>query len=149
MRKIASIAVGIAAVVALCAYNAYTARGQVSGTAQMNSSRVSQGSTISMTVSLDKAPNFPGVVRVTVSPEGENSGSAVLTCSVGSGQNSCDATAWISLEAKLGRWSVSEISFQPTASDTKVLNKQGALAFEVVPHGAIVLPDSATISDIK
>jgi hypothetical protein len=53
------------------------------------------------------------------------------------------------LDAKLGKWVIAEISFTALAGRPKVLTNHGDSSFEVNEHGKIIVPDSATISDIK
>jgi hypothetical protein len=146
MRK---FIVGVSLGAVILVLFAHVVRGQISGTAQMTNSKVTQGDNMAMKVLLDRASNRDGSIGVTVFPEGATNGGLGLSCGLASGQDSCQATARMPLDAKLGRWVVAEIAFTPVSGQEKTLLKHGDLSFQVVAHGEIVLPESATISDIK
>jgi hypothetical protein len=133
----------------LIAISAHTTRGQAAGTAHLENAKITQGDTISMDVTLDKASNLPGVIRVIAFPEGAANGGVNLACGLNAAQTTCKAAAGMPLDAKLGKWFISRITFQPASGEPKLLSEHGDSSFEVVPHGEIVLPDSATVSDIK
>src|SRR5271154_6133081 len=102
-----------------------------------------------MDVTLDKAPNRDGVISVRVIPDGVSNAPLDLTCGLGASQTKCQASARMPLDAKPGKWIISQISFMPITGEPKKLMEHGDSAFEVVAHGDIILPDSATVTDIK
>ncbi len=122
---------------------------QEAGTAHMEKAKVTQGDNIFMEVALDKAPNRDGVIYVRVIPDGTPGGAIDLSCGLGASQTKCQASARMPLDAKLGKWIISQITFTPVSGEPKRLMEHGDSSFEVVAHGDIVLPDSATVSDIK
>jgi hypothetical protein len=115
----------------------------------MEKAKVIQGDNIFMDVTLDKAPNRDGVIYVRVIPDGTPGGAFDLSCGLGASQTKCEASARMALDAKLGKWIISQITFTPVSGEPKRLMEHGDSSFEVVAHGDIVLPDSATVSDIK
>jgi hypothetical protein len=146
MRKfIAGAALGILAVVLV----AHMTRGQAAGTTQVRNAQVTQGDNVTMDVSIDTAANLYGTVTVKVSPEGMTNGGVTPQCGLDSGKTTCTASTRVPLDAKLGKWVITEITFIPLAGEAKMLSKHGDFSFQVVAHGNIVLPDSATISNIK
>jgi hypothetical protein len=149
-RKYAATFVfGLAVVILVTVMPARTTRGQEAGTAHMAKAKVTQGDNIFMDVALDKAPNRDGVIYVRVVPDGTPGGAIDLNCGLGASQTKCEASARMPLDAKLGKWIISQITFTPVSGEPKRLMEHGDSSFEVVAHGDIVLPDSATISDIK
>jgi hypothetical protein len=122
MNKIAALVVMIIAASILTWVAVYTTRAQAVGTAQM------------ATANADGIPN-----------EGIS-----LSCGLEPAQTKCKAVARMPLDAKVGKWTISEMTFSPIAGGVpKRLSKHGDSSFEVVAHGGIVLPDSATVSDIR
>jgi hypothetical protein len=145
MRKfVAGIVLG-----AVVVFLANVALGQMSATTEMNIAKIMQGQNVSVKLTLNQASNFPASVGVNILPDGQTVGGLTLTCGLDQGQSTCEPSARIPLNAKAGKWNISEITFQPVSGEQKVLSKHGDLSFEVVPHGNIVLPGSATISEIK
>jgi uncharacterized protein YodC (DUF2158 family) len=124
-------------------------RGQASTTTRMLNAKIPQGDNISMDLTLDKAPNVGGSIGVTAFPEGAVNGGISMGCNIASGSAKCTAGVSVPLDAKLGKWVISEITFQPYAGTAKTLAKHGDTSFEVVAHGELILPDGATVSDIK
>lgn len=127
----------------------HTARGQAAATAHMGNAKITQGDNMSVDVALDQGSNLDGSVDVEALPEGSTSNGVDLSCGIEAAQTKCQASARMPLDAKLGRWVISRIRFTPVSGQPKVLAEHGDVSFEVVPHGGIVLPDSATISNIK
>jgi hypothetical protein len=115
----------------------------------MEKAKVTQGDNVFMDVALDKPSNLAGVIYVRVIPDGTPSAAIDLGCGLEAKRTQCTASQRMPLESKLGKWVVSQITFTPVSGEPKRLTEHGDLSFEVVPHAAIVLPDSATVSDIK
>jgi hypothetical protein len=149
MKKTMPFLMFIALATVLTGIASHTARGQEAGTAHMEKAKVTQGDNIFMDVALDKAPNRDGVIYVRVIPDGVSNAPLDLTCGLGASQTKCQASARMPLDARLGKWIISQISFMPISGEPKKLMEHGDSSFEVVAHGDIILPDSATISDIK
>jgi hypothetical protein len=150
MKKIVMSLVLATGISILSAVAVYTARGQAVGTAQMENGRVTQGDNMSVDVVLDKGSSIAGGIAVTAIPEGFPNERISLSCGLEPTQTECKATGRMPLDAKVGKWTISEIAFSPTAGGApKRLSKHGDSSFEVVAHGRIVLPDSATVSDVK
>jgi hypothetical protein len=150
MKKIKTILVLIPLATALVGIAIHTTRGQASGTTHMEKTRVMQGEYPTMDVVLDKASNRPGSVSVTALPEGMTNGGVTFSCGLPVSQTQCKASTSMPLDAKIGKWNIDTITFTPAPSGSvKVLGKHGESSFEVVAHDEIVLPDSATVSDIK
>lgn len=149
MKNIATLILEFAIAIFVIGIPAHPARRQTSSTAHMGTTKVTQGDNVSITLVLDKASNLAGSIGVTTMPEGVVNGGLSLGCNVNPGQTQCTATSTMALDAKLGKWVVSGITFTPFAGQAKALAKHGDSLFEVVAHGEVILPDSATVSDIK
>ncbi|MGD0404604.1 MAG: hypothetical protein ABSB66_15575 [Candidatus Acidiferrales bacterium] len=149
MKNIVTLFVLVALVAFLTAIPVHTTPGQAVGTAHMQKAKVTQGDNISMDVTLDKPSNLAGSIGVKVSPDGSPNGNFTLGCGLEAGGTKCTASNRMPLDAKLGKWVISEITFAPISGSSKLLSEHGESSFEVVAHGAIILPDSATVSDIK
>lgn len=123
-------------------------RGQESETTRM-AGKVMQGGIINMDVTVNRAPSLDGRIYVRVGPEGGND-ELTLPCNLNTGATMCQAGERMPLDAKLGKWTIRKITFQPLASSPeKELTKGGDLSFQVIPHGEVVFPNSATVSGIK
>jgi hypothetical protein len=123
--------------------------GQAAGTTQVRNAEVTQGDVVTMDVTVDKAANIEGTVYVIAFPDGMTNGGVTAQCTLATGKTTCTPRERVPLDAKLGKWVITEITFQPLAGEKRVLSKHGDSSFQVVAHGKIVLPDSATISNIK
>ncbi len=147
MRKMIT---GIALGAFLVAVPTYMTRGQAKNEmTQVKTPKVEQGKLLSMDVSVDKAANVDADVYVDATPEGPPS-EVQLNCHLSEGQTKCTAARNLAVDAKLGRWVISRITFAPVGGGGQVqLAKHGDTSFEVVPGVKIVSPDSATISGIK
>lgn len=144
-----NIITGITLAAFLVALPAFMARGQSNGTAQMSTAKVAQGKQVSMDVTVDKAANVGARIYVDVSPEGSQN-QFQLWCQLPAGQVKCSAANTLPVDAKLGKWVISAITFAPDQGGGQtLLSKHGNLSFEVVAGEKIVSPDSATVSDIK
>lgn len=149
MKQTGISVVLVAAVMALIGIGAHTTSGQAAAAVRMENAKVTQGENMTMDVTVDPAPNLSGSIYVRVLPDGATNGGITLNCGVGSSQRSCTVGARMPLDAKVGRWVVSEIGFVPLAGAPKPLRQHGDSSFEVIEHGPIVLPDSGTISNIQ
>lgn len=128
---------------------AHLCRGQAT-TAEVKAKDVRQGDDFWMDVSVDKAPNFDGTLNVWVSPDG--GGAPIeLSGNLNKGMKTCQPHNRMPLNAKLGKWTINRITFQTFAQPQaeKELTKSGLTSFQVVPHGEVILPDGATVSDIR
>jgi len=126
----------------------HVSRGQVAG-ARVKNKDIPQGDILNMDISVDRAPNLDGTLFARIGPDGD-SDRITLTCNLNNGGTVCQAGTRLPLDAKVGKWTIRNISFQTSApSPEKKLTAEGDLSFQVVPHGEIILPDSATISNIK
>jgi|ERR1700722_2905581 hypothetical protein len=123
--------------------------GQETGTARMEKAKIKQGDNITMDVAVDKASNFGGMIYARIHPDGVPTDRIDLGCRLAVSQTHCTANGTIPLGAKLGKWVISQITFTPDTGEPKVLMEHGDSSFEVVAHGDLVLPNSATVSDIK
>jgi len=149
MKKIVALPLLFALGIFLTGIYGHAARGQTAGTAHIEKGKITQGDSMSMDVTLDKGSNLAGNVYVVAFPDGATNEGVTLSCGLNPTQTSCTATTRMPLEAKLGKWVISKISFAPISGDAKVLSQHGESSFEVVAHGPVVLPDGATVSDIK
>ena len=124
------------------------------GRAQMATTNIKvkeirQGDIINMEVSVDRAPNLDGTLNVRVGPDGEND-QLTLRCGLSKDATKCQVGDRMPLDAKVGKWTIRKISFQTLApAPEKELAKNGDMSFQVVSHGDVILPNSATVSDIK
>jgi len=127
----------------------HVSRGQAA-TANVKAKEIRQGDIINVDVSVDRAPSLDGRLFVHVGPDG---GEAILTlvCNLSKDATKCQTGDRMPLDAKLGKWTIGKIGFQASApsSEKMLILKNGDLSFQVVPHGEVVLPNSATVSDIK
>jgi len=122
--------------------------GQIA-TANFKAKEIRQGDNIDMDISVDRAPSVDGTIYVHVGPDGDTD-ELILNCGLGKDATKCQASGRVPVDAKLGKWTIRKISFQTLApAPEKELAKNGDLSFQVVPHGILTLPDSATVSDIK
>lgn len=146
MRKfVAGIAVGVLVV----GLGVRFSRGQETETTRMAASKVIQGGIINMDVTVNRAPSLDGTIYVHIGPEG-GTDQLTLRCNLNTGATTCQSGERMPLDAKLGKWTIRKITFQPLApSPEKELTKSGDLSFQVIPHGEVVFPDSATVSGIK
>ena len=111
-RKYAATFVfGLAVGILFTVMPARTTQGQEAGTTHMAKAKVIQGDNIFMDVALDKAPNRDGVIYVRVIPDGTPGGAIDLSCGLGASQTKCEASARMPLDAKLGKWIISQITF--------------------------------------
>jgi hypothetical protein len=149
MKNIATLSVLVVFGGMLTGISSHTTRGQASTTTRMLNAKIPQGDNISMDLTLDRAPNVSGSIGVTAFPEGAVNGGISMGCNITSGSAKCTAGVSVPLDAKLGKWVISEITFKPYAGTAKTLAKHGDTSFEVVAHGQLILPDGATVSDIK
>jgi hypothetical protein len=123
-------------------------RGQGASTVQMAHKEIRQGDVLNLDVTVDKAPNLSGTIQVVAISNG--AGDLGMTCHLEPAQTKCETGQRIPLDEKLGDWTVSKITFMPLGGPpAKELTVHGDLSFRVIAHGDIVLPDSATVSDIK
>jgi hypothetical protein len=126
----------------------HISRGQTA-TANIKAKEIRQGDVLDVDVSVDRAPNLNGTLYITVAPDGGGD-QFPLTCGLEKDATKCSGNSRMPLEAKLGKWTITKISFQASApSSEKELKRNGVLSFQVVPHGELILPDRATVSDIK
>ena len=117
---------------------------------QVRTQKVSQGSNVSMDVVVDKAANLNANIYVEAVPEGAAGGGITLSSGLPEGQTKCTASGGLPIDAKVGKWVITKILLRPLpGGEDKELSKHGDSSFEVVARGKIILPDSATISDIK
>ena len=148
-EKSCEVAFGLTLGIFLAVIPAQTTRGQAVGTTHVGNAKVTQGDNMSMDVTLDKASNLAGSISVIAFPDGTVNAGVDLSCGLEPGRTTCTVSNRMPLDAKLGKWVISRITFTPISGVAKVLSDRGDSAFEVVAHGGIVLPDSATVSDIK
>lgn len=149
MKNIATLSVFVVFGALLTGISSHTTRGQASTTTRMMNAKIPQGDNVSMDLTLDKAPNVAGSVGVTAFPEGAVNGGISMGCNVVPGHTQCTAGTTLPFDAKLGKWVISGITFTPFAGTAKTLAKHGDTSFEVVAHGDLILPDGATVTDIK
>jgi hypothetical protein len=150
MKNITPLLVLVTFGILLTVVPAHTARGQANGTTHMENPKVKQGDYPTMDIVLDKASNLPGSVSVTAFPEGMTNGGVTFSCGLQASQSQCKAVTSMPLDAKIGKWNIDAITFAPSPSGSvKVLAKHGESSFEVIAHGEVILPDGATVSDIK
>jgi hypothetical protein len=149
MKNALMLAVLLTLVVILGGVSLRATHGQSAGTARVMAGKVVQGQILYMDVELDKASNLSGEINVAVSSDAPPNVRLNLSCGLNEEQTKCQATVRVPLDVQVGKWAISEITFIPLGGVPKVLAKHGDSSFEVVPHGVIVLPDSATISDVK
>ena len=144
------IAKGLALATLLVTLSVSMARGQGTGTAQVKTAKVTQGSNVSMDVMVDKAATIRAEIYVYAFPDGVTNTSIQLHGGLPAGQTKCTVSASIPIDAKPGKWLIKQIIFAPASGgEQKELSKHGDLSFEVVTGEKIIFPDSATISDIK
>jgi len=128
---------------------AHVCRGQVT-TAEVKVKDVRQGDDFWMDVSVDKTPNVDGTLNVWVSPDGGGT-QIELSGNLIKGMKTCQPHNRMPLDAKLGKWTINKITFrmfvQPQAE--KEITKSGIMSFQVIEHGEVIRPGSATISDIR
>jgi hypothetical protein len=140
--------VGLVLGVFMFALFTHISRGQSAST-NVKNGEIKQGDILNMDVTVEKAPSVDGRIFVDVGPDAGAS-PVTLLCNLNRDSTKCQAGERLPLDAKVGKWVVMKISFQPLASSpAKELNKHGESSFQVVPRRDIILPDSATISDIK
>ena len=73
-----------------------------------------------------------------------------LGCNLAKGMTKCEAEQSLSLETRLGKWTIKSIIFQANAGSTpKELVRSGDLSFQVIPHGEIVLPEKVTVLELE
>jgi hypothetical protein len=149
MKKAIYVLPVVAAVVLLHGAVGYAVHGQAAATTHMGNPKITQGDNMSVDVTLDQGANLDGSVYVQAFPDGSTDNGVGLGCGVEASQTKCQAGARMPLDAKLGKWVIAKITFTPVSGQPKVLTEHGDASFEVVPHSGIVLPDSATISNIK
>ena len=145
MRKISVLAVALCIV--LIGFAIRSSRGQQEATSQMPS-RVVQGGKIGALLSVDKAPNVGGALAAHATYRGNQQITIDMNCSLSKGETSCHSSAWVPVNAPVGEWTISSITFQPYSSSGVELTKHGDLSFRVDP-AQIELPSSATVSEIK
>jgi len=127
---------------------AHVSPGQVA-TAEVKVKVIRQGDILNMDVSVDRAPNLDGTLSVLVGPDGDEA-QVRLNCSLNKDTTKCQVGNRIPLDAKLGKWAIKKITFQALApSPEKELRKSGDLSFQIVPHRDLIIPDSATVSNIE
>jgi hypothetical protein len=145
MRKfVAGVAFGIL----ILGLGVRISRGQQSSTVQMAHKEIKQGDILNLDVTVDKAPNLTGTIQVIATSDG--GGDFGMTCHLDPGQTKCGVGQNVPLDAKLGKWTIRQVAFIPSAGGPmKDLTKQGDLSFQIIAHGDVILPDGATISDIR
>jgi hypothetical protein len=149
MKKATYLLPVVAAAVILHGAVGHALRGQAAATTHMGDPKITQGDNMSVDVTLDQGANLYGTVYILAFPDGSTDNGIGLSCSVPASQTKCQAISRMPLDARLGKWVITKITFTPLSGQPKVLTEHGGVSFEVVPHSEIVLPDSATISDIK
>jgi hypothetical protein len=149
IKNVAMLLVGFVLAMFVLAIPARTTPGQEASTAHMENVKVKQGDNLSMDLTLDKASNLAGSIVVKISPDGTPDKEINLGCGLEAGRTKCAASTRIPLDGKLGKWTISQIRFAPITGEPKLLTEHGDSSFEVTAHGEIVLPDSATVSDLK
>ena len=117
---------------------------------QMSKEPIRQGSAIEITVTLDKASNTGGRVYAELTPDGEKSAAAGVQGATTKGQTSVSLRGTLTLEAKLGKWRITKMQYIPAAAQQGTdLALSGDLSFRVDPHEEIIVPPSATVTQIK
>jgi len=149
MKNIATLLVLFVSGMYVSGIPARATPGQEAGTTHVEKAKITQGDNILVDVTVDKASNFAGMIYVRVYPDGVPNDRIDLGCRLGTSQTHCTANGTIPLSGKLGKWVISQITFTPDTGEPKQLTEHGDSSFEVVAHGNIVLPDSATVTDIK
>jgi hypothetical protein len=81
---------GIALGVILFGIVAHTSNGQ-GATAQMKTKEIRQGGDLVMDISVDRAPNFYGIIKVYVGPAELAESNIQFNCGLGKDQNTCQA----------------------------------------------------------
>lgn len=126
----------------------HVSRGQVA-TANLQVQKIRQGDVINMGVSVDRPPNLDGRLFVRVGPDGGDA-QVTLDCNLNKDATKCQVGNRMPLDAKPGKWTIKNITFQTLApSPEKTLTSNGDLSFQVISRDDVILPNSATISDIK
>lgn len=106
---------------------------------------VKQGEQVMIQVKISPAPNIAGRVDVFAAPEGLTSPTVIGGNGVSPGQtNVGEIGITMPVDAKLGRWRVVEVRFQPGNSASHDLTISGTPIFEVVKRDT-VLPTSADV----
>ena len=105
---------------------------------------VEQGKQITFAVTVSPTPNVSGAVRVTAVPENGTGPSLVAANTVGPDSPSAEMGSNIPTNAKLGKWKVVSVTFEPPNSPLVQLTVAGNPTFEVVERKA-VLPRSADV----
>ncbi len=127
----------------------HVSRGQATATANLQAQKIRQGDVINMDVSVDRPPNLDGKLFVRVGPDGGDA-QVTLDCNLNKDAAKCQVGNRMPLDAKPGKWTIKSISFQTLApSPEKALTKNGDLSFQVISREDVILPNSATVSDIK
>jgi hypothetical protein len=139
---------GLGLAVLMFALLAHISRGQSAST-NLKSIEIKQGDILNLDVTVEKAPNVDGRIFVDAGPDG-GPAEITLRCNLDRDSTKCQAGERLPLDAKVGKWVVTKISFQPLApAPPKELTKHGELSFQVFARRDVFLPESATISDIK
>lgn len=111
---------------------------------------VRQGDDFWMDVSVDKAPNFDGTLNIWVTPDGGGT-QIKLSGNLNKDMLTCQPHTRMPLDAKLGKWTINKITFQTFVQPQieRELMKSGVTSFQVIQHVEVILPGSATVSDIQ
>jgi len=137
---------GIALGVILFGIVVHTSKGQ-GATAQMKTKEVRQGEDLSMDISVDRAPNFYGVVKVYVGPVESAESITQINCGLGKDQKTCQTRTTLPPDTKLGKWNVKKITFKSgLETSEEELKMNDEVSFHVVAHGEVIDPRSATIN---
>jgi hypothetical protein len=144
------IALGSLVVLVGLGFGVHAVRGQSAATAQMANHKVEQGKSVNIELELNKSSNVDAWIFIMVAPEGLPNQIMQVRAFLPAGQTKCTGTNPLPVDAKLGKWMVSSITFAPQAGGgQKELNKNGALSFDVIPGSNVVDPEKVTVLDIK
>ena len=137
---------GIALGAVLFGIVVHTSKGQ-SATAQMKTKEIRQGGDLVMDISVDRAPNFYGTVTIYVGQADSAESSIHLNCSLGKDKSTCQAGTTLAPDTKLGKWTLKKITFKSgLETSEEALKMNDEVSFQVVAHGEVINPRSATIN---
>jgi hypothetical protein len=135
---------------AICVAGADQIVAKQNANAQMTKEPIRQGSTLQITVTLDRAPNTNGRVFADVGPADGSLPALSTNVQIGKGQTEVSMYGILALDAKLGKWVIRKLSYQPEGGEgSKELTLSGDLSFQVSPHEEVIVPSGAKVTQIK
>ncbi len=129
---------------AFCLSTVGRAGGQEAASLQIGTPSIRQAEHVSFLVDLDEAPSVDGGTTIKFAPNGDLTKQIIVSTGISAGAKRAEPSTTIPLDAPIGTWKVTEISFQANGV-VQHLTISGKRSFKVSKHEPLILPHSAVV----